>query len=165
MTARIVFLLARACVEPGIPYPFAKEYWWYLDSTPTHSWMRWRYVYPQGEFTYDRLVEENARRGRGDDEFDLLDSGLFDEDRYWDITAEYAKATPDDFCIRVQVRNAGPDEATLHVLPTIWFRNRWWWKEGVAKPEIVLEDGALAATHRVLGRRVLAGDGSPEALF
>ncbi|MFL5797332.1 MAG: MGH1-like glycoside hydrolase domain-containing protein [Actinomycetota bacterium] len=143
----------------------AKEYWWYLDSTPTHSWMRWRYVYPQGEFPYDRLVEENARRGRGDDEFDLLDSGLFDGDRYWDVTAEYAKATPDDFCIRLQVRNAGPEEATLHVLPTIWFRNRWWWNEGVARPEVVLEDGVLAATHRALGRRVLAGDGAPEALF
>ncbi|MFL6165742.1 MAG: glucosidase, partial [Ornithinibacter sp.] len=79
----------------------AKEYWWFLDSTPTHSWMRWRYVYPQDEFPYEQLVEDNARRGRGDGEFDLLDSGLFDENRYWDITADYAKASPDDYCIRL----------------------------------------------------------------
>ncbi|HXJ64079.1 MAG TPA: glucosidase [Actinomycetota bacterium] len=143
----------------------AKEYWWFLDSTPTHSWMRWRYVYPQGEFPYSQLVDENARRGVADDEFDLLDSGLFDDDRYWDITADYAKATPDDLCIRLRVRNAGPLEATLHVLPTIWFRNRWWWKDGVPKPDIRLDDGTLVATHRAIGERRLAGSGAPEPLF
>ena len=77
----------------------AKEYWWYLDSTPTHSWMRWRYVYPQGEFPYEELLEVNRARGRDEPEYELLDTGLFDEDRYWDITVDYAKAAPDDICI------------------------------------------------------------------
>ena len=105
----------------------AKEHWWYLDATPTHSWMRWRYLYPQAEFPYERLVAENAARGRLDPEFELVDTGVFDDDRYWDITADYAKAGPDDLCIRLRVRNAGPDAATLHVLPTLWFRNTWSW--------------------------------------
>src|SRR5205814_6413134 len=108
----------------------AKEYWWYLDSTPTHSYMRWRYVYPHAEFPYDRLVEENSRRTRRDPEFELLDTGSFDDDRYWDITVEYAKASPDDLLARVTVRNAGPEEAALHVLPTLWFRNTWSWDPG-----------------------------------
>src|SRR5437867_238299 len=99
----------------------AKELWWYLDSTPTHSWMRWAYLYPQQEFPYERLVAENRRRSRADPEFELLDTGILDGDRYWDVTVDYAKASPDDVCVRVQVRNAGPDEATLHVLPTLWF--------------------------------------------
>ncbi len=143
----------------------AKEYWWFLDCTPTHAWMRWRYAYPQGEFPYARLVEENARRARDDDELDLLDTGLFDEDRYWDITVDWAKATPEDMCIRMEVRNAGPEEATLHALPTLWFRNRWSWRTDVRKPRISLDDGVLVAEHRVLGRRVLAGSGSPDPLF
>src|ERR1700754_2972508 len=84
----------------------AKEYWWYADSTPTHSWMRWRYVYPQGRFPYEQLGEENAARGRLDPEFELLDTGVFDEDRYWDIEATYAKAAPDDICVVLRVRNA-----------------------------------------------------------
>jgi len=143
----------------------AKEYWWFLDSTPTHSFMRWRYAYPHGEFPYARLVEENARRGRENDEFDLLDSGLFDGDRYWDVTVDVAKAAPEDMCIRMEVRNAGPEEATLHVLPTLWFRNRWSWRTNVEKPRITLDDGVLVAEHRILGRRVLAGSGSPDPLF
>jgi hypothetical protein len=143
----------------------AKEYWWFLDSTPTHSWMRWRYAYPQAEFPYGRLVDENAARGVEHDELDLLDTGVFDEDRYWDVTADYAKATPEDMCIRLRVRNAGPEEATLHVLPTIWFRNRWWWNEGVTKPDIRLDDGTLVATHKLLGERRLAGSDAPEPLF
>src|SRR3954453_16714909 len=85
----------------------AKGYWWYLDSTPTHSWMRWRYMYPQAEFPYTRLVEENARRGRLDPEFDLVDPGIFDDGRYWEITADYAKASPEELLIRIDVRNAG----------------------------------------------------------
>ena len=85
-----------------------KEYWWYLDSTPTHSWMRWRYMYPQAEFPYERLIEENRRRGKDDSEFELLDTGVFDDGRYWEITADYAKATPEDLLIRITARNAGP---------------------------------------------------------
>ncbi|MGO9971368.1 MAG: MGH1-like glycoside hydrolase domain-containing protein [Solirubrobacteraceae bacterium] len=143
----------------------AKEYWFYLDSTPTHSWMRWRYMYPQGEFPYDRLREENGVRGKLDPEFELVDTGLFDDDRYWEITADYAKASPEDLLIRVAVRNAGPEPATLDVLPTLWFRNTWSWGLDAAKPSIARRDGVLVAEHPQLGRRVLSAGGSPEALF
>src|SRR6478736_1782378 len=87
----------------------AKEYWFYLDSTPTHSWMRWRYMYPQAEFPYDRLVAENGARGRGEPELELVDTGIFDDGRYWEITADYAKADPTDLLITVRVTNAGPE--------------------------------------------------------
>src|SRR5262249_15456736 len=119
----------------------AKEYWWYLDSTPTHSWMRWRYVYPQAAFPYDALVRENARRDRTQPEYELIDAGAFDDNRYWDVTVDYAKATPDDICMRVSVRNAGPEAATLHLLPTLWFRNRWSWDSAVERPSIHEEAG------------------------
>jgi hypothetical protein len=143
----------------------AKEYWWYLDSTPTHSWMRWRYVYPQAAFPYEDLVAENARRDRRAPEYELLDTGAFDEDRYWDVVVDYAKAKPDDLCLRVRVRNAGPDAATLHVLPTLWFRNRWSWEPEVARPQIREEGGVLVADDAVLGTMTLSASGSPEPLF
>jgi hypothetical protein len=143
----------------------AKEYWWYLDSTPTHSWMRWRYMYPQAEFPYTRLVEENARRGKLEREFELVDTGIFDDGRYWEITADYAKASPEDVSIRVCVRNAGPEAATIDVRPTLWFRNTWSWETGAARPAIELDDGALRATHAELGTRFLSASGSPRALF
>jgi hypothetical protein len=143
----------------------AKEYWFYLDSTPTHSWMRWRYMYPQAAYPYERLLSENRARGKLDPEFELLDTGIFDDGRYWEITADYAKASPEDLLIRITVRNAGPDAAALEVLPTLWFRNTWSWGLDGAKPSIRLEDGALVAEHAELGRRVLAASGSPEALF
>ncbi len=111
-----------------------KEYWWYVDATPTASWLSWRYHYPQAEFPYERLRAESARRGRHDPEYELADTGIFDEDRYWQIEADYAKATPFDVCIRLRIRNAGPDAASLDVLPTLWFRNHWSWKEGDARP-------------------------------
>jgi hypothetical protein len=144
-----------------------KEYWWYLDSTPTHSWMRWRYMYPQAEFPYERLIGENRRRSREEPEFELLDTGVFNGGRYWEITAEYAKAAPEDILIRVTVRNAGPDPATLHVLPTLWFRNTWSWEATTDKPEITLHDGALVAGHAELGTLTLesSGDPAPEPLF
>jgi hypothetical protein len=143
----------------------AKEYWWYLDSTPTHSFIRWRYMYPQAEFPYGRLVMENRARGRLEPEFELLDTGVFDDGRYWEITADYAKASPEDILIRVGVRNAGPETATIDVLPTLWFRNTWSWGIDAARPSIRLEAGALVAEHEHLGRRVLAAGGAPEALF
>jgi Glycosyl hydrolase family 63 C-terminal domain len=143
----------------------AKEYWFYLDSTPTHSWMRWRYMYPQAEYPYDRLVEENHARGKLDPEFELVDTGLFDDGRYWEVTADYAKASPEELLIRITVRNAGPDTATVDVLPTLWFRNTWSWGDDVAKPSISLKGGALVAEHSVLGRRMLSASGSPAALF
>ncbi|HEY0416068.1 MAG TPA: hypothetical protein VGC78_06750, partial [Gaiellaceae bacterium] len=143
----------------------AKEYWWYLDSTPTHSWMRWKYMYPQTEFPYGRLVEENGRRGRLDPEFELLDTGVFDDGRYWEITAEYAKASPEDVLVRVTVQNHGPETATIHVLPHLWFRNTWSWGLDDRRPSLSLEDGRIVARHHALGTRYLAAAGAPEPLF
>jgi hypothetical protein len=143
----------------------AKEYWWYVDSTPTHSWMRWRYVYPQAPFPYAELLAENARRDRHAPEFELLDTGVFDQDRYWDVTVDYAKATPDDICMRVHVRNAGPEPATLHLLPTLWFRNRWSWDPEVARPQIHEKGGVLVAEDHALGTMTLTGSQAPEPLF
>src|SRR5271165_6932891 len=143
----------------------AKEYWWYLDSTPSHSWMRWRYLYPQAEFPYADLVAENRRRGAGDPEYELLDTGIFDGDRYWEITADYAKAAPDDLCIRVTVRNPAPDEQTIDLLPTLWFRNTWSWGLDDRRPSLSVAGGALVAQHHSLGRFVLAGDGHPGLLM
>jgi hypothetical protein len=143
----------------------AKEYWWFLDSTPTHSFLRWRYVYAQAAFPYDELVAENARRGRDEPEYELLDTGVFDDGRYWEIEAVYAKASPDDLLARVEVRNRGPEAATLHVLPHLWFRNTWSWGLDDRRPELSLEDGRVVARHHDLGTRYLTAAGAPEALF
>ncbi|MDQ1723274.1 MAG: hypothetical protein QOG52_302, partial [Frankiaceae bacterium] len=143
----------------------AKDYWWYVDSTPTHSWMTWRYHYPQRRFPYEELVAENARRGHGDPEYDLLDTGIFDDNRFWAVTVDYAKAGPHDILMSITVANRGPDEATVHVLPTLWFRNTWAWElPGHPVPVITARDGALYAQHDVAGPLTLAGDGSPQAL-
>ena len=104
-----------------------KEYYFYLDNTPTHSYMKCLYKYPQAEFPYARLVEENRRRTRADPEFELLDTGVFAENRYFDVFVEYAKATPDQILVRIEAFNRGPEAATLHLLPTLWLRNRWSW--------------------------------------
>jgi Mannosylglycerate hydrolase MGH1-like glycoside hydrolase domain len=145
-----------------------KECWWYLDSTPTHSWMRWRYMYPQAEFPYQQLRDENRRRTREQPEFELLDTGIFDDGRYWEIGADYAKASPEDILIRITVRNAGPDPATIDLLPTLWFRNIWTWHVPPPhgpKPVIVNDGGALVAEHPELGRRTLTASGDPDLLF
>jgi hypothetical protein len=143
----------------------AKEYWFYEDSTPTHSWMRWRYLYPQAEFPYEHLVEENGRRGYGDPEYELLDTGIFDGDRYWDIVVDYAKGDTDDIVARVTIRNAGPEAATLHVLPTLWFRNTWSWGLDDRKPSIADDGDALVTSHHSFESMRLSGDGSPQLLF
>jgi hypothetical protein len=143
----------------------AKEYWFYLDSTPTHSWMRWRYMYPQAEFPYAHLVEENARRSRSDPEYELLDTGIFEGDRYWEITTDYAKADPEDILIKISVRNAGPETAEIDVVPTLWFRNTWAWGLDDRTPSIRVQGGGMLAEHHDLGRRTLHSDGSPEFLF
>jgi hypothetical protein len=146
----------------------AKDYWWYVDSTPTHSWMTWRYHYPQSQFPYDDLVRINGERTRADPEFELVDTGIFDESRYWAINVDYAKASPTDMCVRITVTNRGPEDATLHLLPTLWFRNTWaWGLPGFDEiPQIKgYNDGVLVAKHRILGRLVLAGDGNPAALL
>ena len=106
-----------------------KEYYFYIDSTPTHSYMRYLYKYPQATYPYQQLIDENrAREGHGD-EFELIDTGLFDEDRYFDVFVDYAKATPEDMCIRIEVHNRGPEDAPLHIMPNLWFRNTWTWTE------------------------------------
>src|SRR5271167_3030909 len=103
-----------------------KEYWFHLDNLPTHSYMRLLYKYPQREYPYGRLIEESRNRGSGP-EFELIDTGIFDDDRYFDIFIEYAKASPQDICIRIEAFNRGPDAAVLHILPHLWFRNAWSW--------------------------------------
>jgi hypothetical protein len=143
----------------------AKEYWFYLDSTPTHSWMRWRYMYPQAEFPYAQLVAENARRSRSEPEYELLDTGIFERARYWEITADYAKADPEDILIKISVRNAGPESAELDLIPTLWFRNTWAWGLDDRVPTIRADNGGLVAEHHDLGRRTLHSDRSPQLLF
>src|SRR5271166_5327671 len=120
----------------------AKDYWWYVDATPTASWLSWQYHYPQAAFPYARLREENARRNRKDREFELSDTGIFDDSRYWKIGVEYAKESPFDLCIRIRIRNVGPEAATLVVLPTLWYRNRWSWDVGAPRPLIAAEEMA-----------------------
>jgi hypothetical protein len=134
-----------------------KECYFYLESVPTHSWMKALYKYPQAEYPYARLVEENRRRGRSDPEFELIDTGIFDDDRYFDVIVEYAKASPNDILIRITAANLGPEAAPLHLLPTLWFRNTWSWGrtgEGYwPKPRISRQaGGALLAEHSALGR-------------
>ena len=104
-----------------------KEYWWYLDAIPSHAWNRWRYHYPQAAFPYQDLIDVNASRNRQQPEYELLDTGVFGDGRYWIVEVHYAKAGPDDLLMSISVTNAGPDAATLHVLPTAWFRNTWSW--------------------------------------
>ncbi|PKV90108.1 glucosidase [Streptomyces sp. TLI_146] len=121
----------------------AKEYYFYLDSTPSHSYLKYLYKYPQAEFPYHDLVAVNRSRTRGEFEYELLDTGVFDDDRYFDVTVEYAKASFDDILARFTVVNRGPDEATVHVLPTLWFRNTWSWGEDGDKPRLSAVDGPL----------------------
>src|SRR5262249_27520142 len=104
-----------------------KECYFYLDATPTHAYLKALYKYPQAEFPYTRLVEEGRRRGRQEPEFELVEPGAFDDGRYFDVLAEYAKAAPDDILIRLTIANRGPEAARLHLLPTLWFRNTWSW--------------------------------------
>src|SRR6478609_6823782 len=113
-----------------------KEYWWFLDALPSHAWLHWRYHYPQSEFPYAALLAENAPRDHAQPEFELMDTGIFDDDRYWVVDVVHAKADPHDLLMEVRVTNAGPEEATLHVLPQLWFRNTWSWDVGAARPSL-----------------------------
>jgi hypothetical protein len=143
-----------------------KEYYFYLDSTPTHSYMKYLYKYPQGEFPYRDLVETNRRRSREEFEYELLDTGIFDENKYFDVFVEYAKAGPEDTLIRISVHNRGPEEAQIHVLPTLWFRNTWSWDQGAPKPVVDQIDGiTICASHRSLGECTLHCEGAKELLF
>jgi hypothetical protein len=147
-----------------------KEYWWYMEGLPSHSLLQWRYHYPQAEFPYQRLVEENARRGLTDFEFELMDTGVFDDGRYWSVDVTYAKASPTDVHMTIEATNHGPDEATLHVLPTLWFRNTWRWSQRTDRPKLSLDQDSVVADHPLLaGYRLQAApapDGTrPQALF
>ena len=112
----------------------AKEYWWYTDGLPSHALLRWRYHYPQAAFPYDQLVHHG--RGLADPELELLDTGVFDDDRYWSVDVTYAKASPTDVLMKIVVENHGADEATIEVLPTLWFRNTWSWDEAASRPRL-----------------------------
>jgi hypothetical protein len=149
-----------------------KEYYFYLDGTPTHSYMRYLYKYPQAEFPYRALVEENARRSRQQPEYELLDTGIFDEDRYFDLEVEYAKAGAEDILIRITATNRGPDPAGLHLLPTVWFRNTWSWYLEANKPSLSAEpcagssqDRTIRIDHEYYGSRWLIAEGPCELLF
>jgi hypothetical protein len=143
-----------------------KELYYYLDATPTHSYLKMLYKYPHGEYPYSRLVEENARRGKLDPEFELIDTGLFDQDRYFDVFVEYAKATPEDVLVNITVHNRGPEAARLHLLPQVWFRNTWSWPVNAPRPGLATAgDGAIRARHDVLGDYWLVAEGQPALLF
>ena len=142
-----------------------KELYYYLDATPSHSYLKMLYKYPQAEFPYARLVEENRRRGTKEPEFELLDTGLFDEDRYFDVFVEYAKAGPEDILMLVTIHNRGPEAAKLSVLPQLFFRNRWSWKPDVTKPKLVVQQGAVQIEHEELGGYQFVCDGQPALLF
>ncbi len=144
-----------------------KEYYFYLDSTPTHSYMKYLYKYPQAAFPYSNLVDTNKRRSRLEQEYELLDTGVFDDDRYFDVFVEYAKEEPEEILIRITAWNRGPEPATLHLLPTLWFRNTWSWNEqNVPKPRL-RQCGArsVGASHPVLGERYLLCDRDVPLLF
>jgi len=143
-----------------------KEYYFYLDSTPTHSYMKYLYKYPQREYPYRDLVETSRRRTREEFEYELLDTGVFDDDRYFDVFVEYAKASPEHLLVRITVHNRGPESAVLHLLPTLWFRNTWSWEKAAAKPVLgKVARGVIHASHEKLGDRFLMCDDDPELLF
>jgi len=143
-----------------------KEYYFYLDSTPTHSYMKYLYKYPQREFPYPDLIETNRRRSREDLEYELLDTGVFDDDRYFDVFVEYAKAAPEDLLIRITACNRGPEAADLHLLPTLWFRNTWSWEGDPPKPSMKqIAHGTIQAVHPQLGTHTLSCEGDLELLF
>lgn len=151
----------------------AKEYWWAIDGTPTHSWMQWLYRYPQAEYPYAQLRAENARRGRDEREYELADTGVLAQDRFFDVTVSYAKSAPDDLAIVIEATNHGPDPAPLHLLPQVWFRNTWAWGRDDRRPTLrrlvapELAAGGMRAVeceHAFLGRYVLVAEGEPEVL-
>ncbi len=142
-----------------------KEYYFYLDSTPTHSYMKYLYKYPQREFPYGQLVEENRQRGKLASEFELIDTGVFDDDRYFDVVVEYAKADVEDILIKITATNHASETAGLTLLPTVWFRNTWSWDHNIKKPNLKLSNGSIMLTEPELGVRWLQFENDPELLF
>src|SRR3954463_5799653 len=146
-----------------------KEYYFYLDSTPTHSYMKYLYKYPQAAYPYDELVETNRKRGARDFEYELLDTGVFDQNRYFDVFVEYAKGSADDVLVQITACNRGPEPASLHLVPTLWFRNTWSWGRNAERPSLrqigTPKSGVIAASCAELGERFLHCEGAPELLF
>src|SRR5438105_8114345 len=147
-----------------------KEYYFYLDSTRTHSYMKYLYKYPQAAYPYSRLVDEAHRRGRAQPEFELLDTGIFEGNLYFDVFVEYAKAGSDDILIRITAHNRGPETARLHLLPTLWYRNTWSWTHVARRPRLrdrttSRERATIEAEHESLGTRWLYARGAPAVLF
>ncbi|HEY1374088.1 MAG TPA: glucosidase [Candidatus Binatia bacterium] len=146
-----------------------KEYYFYLDSTPTHSYMKYLYKYPQDGYPYDRLVETSRRRGRNELEYELIDTGVFDKNRYFDVFVEFAKASPEEMLIQIGVHNRGPDPAEIHVLPTLWYRNVWSWQAAAERPALELisavKDTVVRASDVKLGERYFYCEGEPAVLF
>jgi len=151
-----------------------KEYYFYLDNTPTHSYMKYLYKYPHGAYPYEQLLEENRRRGKKDLEYELVDTGIFDQSRYFDVLVEYAKVAPEDILINISITNRGPEIAPLHVLPTLWFRNTWAWGRDERKPALSVSGDvssknptlkAILANHWQLGDYLLYCSGADELLF
>jgi hypothetical protein len=142
-----------------------KEYYFYLDSTPTHSYMKYLYKYPQAAYPYANLIETSRGRSRQEFEYELLDTGVFDQDRYFDVFVEYAKESPEDILIQITVHNRGPEAAELHVLPTLWFRNQWSWQGPAERPELQRLGNAVKAVEPKLGARYLYCEGEAPLLF
>ena len=143
-----------------------KEYYFYIDSTPTHSYMKYLYKYPQREYPYRDLLETNRRRSREEMEYELLDTGIFDDDRYFDVFVEYAKGDPEDLLVKISVHNRGPEASQIHLLPTVWFRNTWSWEECEVKPSLRQSgEGTLQVFHPNLGEYNVWYEDTPELLF
>jgi hypothetical protein len=145
-----------------------KEYYFYLDSTPTHSYMKYLYKYPQAAFPYDDLVQTNRGRDRQQFEYELINTGVFDQDRYFDVFVEYAKASPEDLLMQISIHNRGPEPAEIHVLPTLWFRNRWSWGRDNPRPVLQTvrgQTGVIRASENELGERYLYCEGKTSLLF
>ena len=147
-----------------------KEYYFYLDSTPTHSYMKYLYKYPQAAYPYEDLVKTNRCRSRNEPEYELLDTGIFNENRYFDVFVEYAKETPEDILIRITVVNRGPETASLQVIPTLWFRNTWQDGENTEMPglkQLIFDktSGVIEATHKDLGKWLFSVTGANDLLF
>src|SRR5215831_3073215 len=143
-----------------------KECYWYLDALPTHSYMKMLYKYPQREYPYDQLVSVNRTRGKQEPEYELIDTGIFDDNRYFDVFVEYAKANPRDVLMQITVFNRGPEAARVHILPQLWFRNIWSWRPEFHKPGLSkIDSGTVAVEHEELGRYHWYVDGDAELLF
>jgi len=143
-----------------------KEYWWYLDAVPSHAWNSWRYHYPQRAYPYQQLLDENRRSGKLDPEYELLDTGIFDDDRYWVVDVQYTKADPTDILMTISVTNAGPDTELLHLLPTMWYRNTWSWDDDGSRPTMAATStGTVTADHPFLGQLELLTGPDPQGAF